>query len=113
MHRLAWLYHYGQWPKGQIDHIDGDRQNNRLHNLRDVSVAKNQQNRIRPTRRNTTGFIGVSFDASRGLFVAKISIAGKKKFLGRFHTALRAHVEYLNAKKEFHPGYASHTPTHH
>lgn len=108
VHRLAWFYHHGEWPKGQIDHIDGDKQNNRLHNLRDVSVAQNQQNRLRPTRRNTTGFPGVSFEAQRGMFVARISAAGEKKFLGRFDTALNAYAAYLEAKQRLHPGCHTH-----
>ena len=36
-HRLAWLYVYGEWPKGQIDHINGIRDDNRIENLRDVT----------------------------------------------------------------------------
>ncbi|WP_428999737.1 HNH endonuclease signature motif containing protein [Stenotrophomonas maltophilia] len=44
-HRLAWLYMTGQWPSGEIDHINHDRSDNRWHNLRDVSHQANQQNR--------------------------------------------------------------------
>lgn len=43
-HRLAWLYHYGEWPKNTIDHINGDRTDNRIANLRDVPHALNQLN---------------------------------------------------------------------
>lgn len=44
-HRVAWLLHYGEWPKQQIDHINGNRGDNRMCNLRDVSQTENQQNR--------------------------------------------------------------------
>ena len=43
-HRLAWLYTYGERPKGQIDHINRNRSDNRIANLRDVSHKQNQQN---------------------------------------------------------------------
>ena len=43
-HRLAWLLTFGEWPKDEIDHIDGDRSNNRLGNLRDVPHKVNQMN---------------------------------------------------------------------
>src|SRR5690606_8595946 len=44
MHRLAWLYVYGRWPRAMIDHINGDPRDNRIVNLRDVTNAVNQQN---------------------------------------------------------------------
>ncbi|WBK39668.1 hypothetical protein [Xanthomonas phage L522] len=43
-HRLAWLLHHGAWPSQQIDHIDRDRTNNRIDNLRECSNSENQQN---------------------------------------------------------------------
>jgi HNH endonuclease len=43
--RIAWLMYYGEWPSQLIDHIDGDRMNNRIRNLRDVSHTVNMNNR--------------------------------------------------------------------
>src|SRR5690606_29052356 len=43
-HRLAWLYVHGKWPSDQIDHINGDRSDNRIDNLRDVTHAENRRN---------------------------------------------------------------------
>ena len=43
-HRLAWLYTHGEWPNGVIDHINMDKHDNRLKNLRDITHAENLQN---------------------------------------------------------------------
>jgi hypothetical protein len=63
---------YGTWPKNQIDHIDGDRANNRISNLRDVSQSINQQNLKRSRVRSKSGFLGVS--PSFGRFRAAIRL---------------------------------------
>jgi hypothetical protein len=102
VHRFIWLYVYGKWPDGNIDHIDGNRSNNRLSNLRDVSQAMNIQNERKPRSNNKSGFLGVK--ANRGLWKAEISIDGKTKFLGRFKTPEEAHQVYVEAKRKLHPG---------
>lgn len=58
-HRLAWFYCFGEWPVGQIDHIDGDPLNNRLGNLRDVSDKTNKENIKGPRKNNRLGVLGV------------------------------------------------------
>jgi hypothetical protein len=103
VHRFIWLYVHGKWPDGNIDHIDGDRSNNRLVNLRDVSQAINIQNERKPRSNNKSGFLGVS--ANRGLWKAEISITGKTKFLGRFKTPEEAHQVYVEHKRKLHPGF--------
>lgn len=102
--RLAWLYVHGVYPKGQIDHIDGDPLNNRIHNLRDVSHAVNQQNQKRPHRQNKVGMLGVVCDRRSGKFLAKICLNGKTKFLGSYASAIEAHQAYLSAKRNLHEG---------
>lgn len=57
-HRVAWAMHYGVWPTGEIDHINGNRADNRIANLRDVSKAENIRNQ-KVRRNNRTGAIGV------------------------------------------------------
>ena len=104
-HRLAWLFVYGSWPKLCIDHIDGDRSNNRIANLRDVSLGVNQQNRRHAMPNNkTSGLLGVSFQSNRGLWVASIGVNGKRKHLGRFSSPQDAYLAYLTAKRQFHEG---------
>jgi HNH endonuclease len=103
-HRLAWLITHGSWPIGEIDHIDGDKTNNRIGNLRDVSRDLNSQNQIRAHSRNASGLLGVSLDPVRGKWIAAIFFGGKKRFLGRFDTPELAHAKYLEAKRMVHPG---------
>ena len=88
-HRIIWALHYGEWPKGQIDHIDGNGLNNRLSNLRDVSHSENQRNQ-RLHSRNKSGYRGVSLDRRTGKWQAHIWSNGKRIYLGRFDTALAA-----------------------
>lgn len=100
-HRLAWLITNGAFPADQIDHIDGDRANNRLANLREATNAGNQQNIRRAHRDNTTGFLGASPNKNR--FRAHIRVDGERRHLGTFGTPEQAHAAYLDAKRKLHP----------
>lgn len=60
-HRIAWSMHYGSWPEDHIDHIDGNRANNKINNLRVASHAVNQRNK-RLGKNNSTGIFGVCWD---------------------------------------------------
>ena len=86
-HRLAWLYIYGQWPNGQIDHINRNPSDNRIVNLREATVAENGHNaglRID----NTSGFKGVH--RHRNLLArpwqARIKFGSRRISLGYFET---------------------------
>ena len=97
LHRLAWLYLYGKWPDYDIDHINGDRADNRLENLRDVSRKLNSHNSsIR--KNNTTGFPGVVYIKTTGKFRAGLRVKGKVRHLGVFETAEKAFEAYQKAK---------------
>lgn len=80
-HRVIWALVHGEWPTLQIDHINGDRADNRLGNLRHVAGCENDKNKRRP-RRNLSGFVGVS--RFRDKWQARISIGGKVVTLGTF-----------------------------
>lgn len=82
-HRLIWLMHYGAEPTGQIDHINGDRADNRIANLRDVEYIDNAHNRALP-RNNTSGFHGVKREKNR--WVAVIRVGGRQVRLGTWMT---------------------------
>lgn len=98
-HRIAWLLTYGEWPKHQIDHIDGNKANNTINNLRDVTHSVNQHNRHRAHRGSKSGLLGVSPYMDTGKWRAAIACGGKKKHLGYYATALEAHQAYLAAKE--------------
>ncbi len=85
IHRLAWLYVYGEFPKEQIDHINGDRLDNRICNLRDVSQIMNNQNSAKRID-NTSGCVGVKIRLQGNKILWIASIGGKpKKYLGIFN----------------------------
>lgn len=100
-HRLAWLYVNGSMPAGQIDHINGDKSDNRIANLRVVSAALNSQNRPAQSN-NKTGFKGVSFNTRRTRFHACIRVAGKTIHLGNFVKAEDAAAAYALAAARYH-----------
>lgn len=100
-HRLAWLHVHGEWPSEQVDHINGDRSDNRLANLRAASSAENHQNRI--SNRGISKYIGVSWNAQRRKWQAHIAVDGKSRYLGLFDSEEEAYAAYLEAKRELHP----------
>jgi hypothetical protein len=97
-HRVAWCLHYGDWPDGIIDHIDRDRTNNRIDNLRIASRAQNMHNSGEPVT-NTTGVRGVSRFGKR--FMARIGHNGAIVYLGVFDTVGAAKQARLKAEKTF------------
>lgn len=101
-HRLAWLYVTGTFPAHQIDHINGDRSDNRWGNLRDATLSLNQQNRKRAKAGSKSGLLGVS--ESFGKWEGRIFVDGKQIRLGRFDTPNEAHAAYVNAKRRLHAG---------
>lgn len=91
-HRLVWVFIHGKWPK-ELDHINRDRADNRLLNLRIVTRSENCSNRGL-SRNNTTGFKGVYNCGDRG-WSAVIRVRGNKMWFGYFDTALEAHNVYV------------------
>lgn len=102
-HRLAWLYVHGRWPTGMLDHINGDRADNRIANLRECSNSENLQNLKCARRDSGSGLLGASWHKGKRLWQAAIELNGKARHLGYYGTADAAHAAYLKAKAEVHP----------
>lgn len=82
-HRLVWLYVYGRWPTSQIDHINLDKSDNRLSNLREATASENMMNTHKNSR-NTSGHRGVSWNQKAKRWEARTVLAGKSVYLGAF-----------------------------
>ena len=103
-HRLAWLYAYGEWPVGQIDHINGRRDDNRIENLRDVNHCENTRN-AKIKSNNKTGVLGVYWYKRNNKFYAQIRGEGRQIFIGSFDTLDAAAFARKEAERKY--GYHS------
>lgn len=98
-HILVWYWFHKEIPVLYIDHIDGDKTNNRIENLRLATNQENQRNRG-PSKRNTSGYKGVLVHPKKKGFSAKISISGKSINLGYFTCVEDAATAYNFAAYE-------------
>lgn len=98
-HRLAWFYTTGEWPD-EIDHVNADRSDNRLCNLRVATRRQNGANLPRQTN-NTSGFKGVSFHKRAGKWRADIKVNYRPIYLGLFATREDAHAAYCAAATRY------------
>lgn len=89
-HRLAWLYVYGEWPSGQLDHINRDKTDNRIANLRVATSAQNNANRV--TSAPISGKRGVYPAGEK--FRARIMVDGYARHLGCFDSPSEASAAY-------------------
>ena len=99
-HRVAYLFMTGEWPQDEIDHINGNRLDNRWENLRVVSKEENRKNQ-KINNRNTSGATGVSWSKEENKWIVKISVNKKQITLGYFNNfneavkvRKKAEVEY-------------------
>jgi HNH endonuclease len=89
VHRLAWFLHYREWPKYQIDHINGIRDDNRIDNLRDVERKFNANNRVEH-REGKLPY--ANYDRRRNSWSSYIHKGSKKIHLGTFKSMEEAHT---------------------
>lgn len=104
LHRCAWAFHHNEWPTHILDHINGDRSDNRICNLRLSNNVQNMQNRRLSTSHNATHLLGAHKTRNPAKFRAKITVDGRQIVLGVFDTAIEAHQVYVEAKRVMHPG---------
>jgi len=108
LHRLVWIYHKGDIPSGMlVDHIDRNPLNNRIENLRLASRSLNAYNSKLFTS-NNSGIRGVSFAKSRNKWRACITVNGKQKSLGYFHTIEEAIICRKEAEIKYYGDFPRH-----
>lgn len=99
-HRLAWLYVHGVMPTNHIDHINRNRSDNRIVNLRDCLPANNSKNQT-VRKKNKTGILGVGFCKTRRKFYSDIGVGSKTIHLGRFDTLEEAAIVRKEAETKY------------
>lgn len=97
-HRIAWLFQTGQWPDGQIDHINGDKSDNRFSNLRLAGKKGNLRNR---RGWSSTGVKGVTRTSNSKKYRAQIW-TGSKNLMKRFNTVAEAQDWYAAMSQQLH-----------
>lgn len=103
---MAWLWTYGFLPEGEIDHINGDKQDNRVSNLRLASRCENQMN-VPITAANTSGIKGVCYNKLAKKWQAYIQANNQRHYLGVFSSKEKAAEAYRIAEENLHGEFAA------
>jgi hypothetical protein len=101
-HRLAWLYVHGVWPAELLDHINRDKTDNRIANLRECDQTHNMQNKA-IYKSNSSGCIGVTWLRSEGKWLARITANKRRRVLGLFTEFADAVAARRRAESLLHP----------
>lgn len=104
-HRVAWAIYYGEWPRNQIDHINGIKNDNRISNLRQANHSENGCNRGLQSN-NTSGISGVHWHKARQKWNARIKINRNHIHLGLFDDIDEAKLVMEKARLDFHGEFA-------
>lgn len=97
-HRLIWYIENGKIPENFLDHIDGNKENNLISNLRDVTQETNMRNASK-RKNNTSGITGVYFSKSRGKWIAQ-AVGGNSRHIGVFDSKEEAEETLRNRRSE-------------
>lgn len=104
-HRLAWLHFYGEWPKGQLDHINRNRADNRIANLREAGLSENQYNRGANCN-NSSGIKGVYWAKKRKKWLVQLNANKTQYYGGVFSTAEDAEAAATPLRAKLHGQFA-------
>lgn len=99
-HRVAWALSTGAWPENQIDHVNGVKSDNRIKNLRDVTIQENMRNFPRQ-RNNRSGATGIYWESRRGKWLVQIGLNGKLKHVGYFSDFEKAVAARKDAEMKY------------
>ena len=103
-HRLIYIFHYGIVPKF-IDHIDGNKTNNKINNLRPATNKQNQHN-AKLSSKNTSGYKNVTFCTQTKKWAVKIKINGQQKTIGRYNDIELADLVAQEIRRKYHGEFA-------
>ncbi|NMC25065.1 MAG: HNH endonuclease [Serratia sp.] len=104
-HRVVWCLHNDYWPAEDLDHINGNKLDNRIENLREVSRSQNMSN-VGMQKNNKSGFIGVFWATREEKWQAVVAHNKKNILLGRFDCPVTAALAYNEAALKYHGKYA-------
>ncbi len=107
IHRLIWLYHYGKFPKKLLDHIDGNRLNNKIENLREASYYENNINCVKQSN-NTSGYKNITWNKEKQKWQVKCNSYGKKYHAGYFVNLNDAIEAAVKLREKVHGNFAKH-----
>lgn len=106
VHRIIFLMFHGYLPL-LVDHIDGNKLNNDINNLRPATHAQNCQN-AKISKTNTSGYKGVTWDKENKKWMVQIHANGKNKKIGRFDDLELAGLVAAEARNKYHKEFANH-----
>jgi hypothetical protein len=105
VHRIVWMMSHGKWPNPMIDHINGNRKDNRICNLREVTNKQNQENKRASITKNglpKSGYKGVHWNRFTKKWIASISHDKKKIYIGSFTDPQKAFFAYKQLAQKLH-----------
>lgn len=105
LHRMVFLFHYGFLPE-YIDHIDGDRENNKIENLRECTPSQNSHN-AKSHIKNKSGVKGVSWCKRKRKWRAYLTVDYKFKNLGTYKSISEAKEAVINGRQKYHHNFSN------
>ena len=107
IHRLVWMYHNGDFPKSLLDHIDGNRLNNKIENLREATHYENNVN-SRKQIDNTSGYKNVTWRKDKQKWQVKCNSFGKTYYGGYYDDIEKAAEQANLLRNAVHGQFAKH-----